>query len=141
MDQAKRSALIEYLRGVGALDETLPAQVVTLEQFFDGNDDYGSIGCNLSDHPSPAGFYRELLAIRSRADVHNVLVEIHEVEEDDETMWPFSERVFVIARCDQTTVAEWLAPLQPSELDIGIPLPPTAEQLPAGFTTFSAWWD
>lgn len=141
MDLANRSALIEYLRSVGGLDETQPAPVVTLEQFFEGNDDYGSIGCNLTDHPGPAEFYRELLAIRSRDEVHNVLVEIHEVEEGDDSMWPFSERVIVIARCELAAVADWLAPLQPSEIDAGFPLPPNAEQPPAGYTVFAAWWD
>ena len=141
MDQAKRFALIEHLRRVGGLDEDQPAHVVPLEQFFDGNDDYGSIGCNLTDHPSPDGFYRTLLAVRDREDVHDVFIEIHEVEETDTTMWPFSERVFVVARCDESTVAELLTPLQPSEVDTEVPLPPSAEPAPSGHTVFSAWWD
>jgi hypothetical protein len=141
MDQSKRSALIEHLRRVGGLDESQPAHTVTLEQFFDGNDDYGSIGCNLTNHPSPEGFYRTLVALRDRKDVHKVLIEIHEVEESDTTMWPFSERVFVVTRCDQSTVAELFSPLQPSEIETGIPRPPTADNAPLGYTVFSAWWD
>ncbi len=137
----KRSDLIEYLRHNGELPTNTSAPVVTLERFFDGNDDYGSIGCNLIDHPGPQEFYRTLLAIRDRDDVHDVFVEIHEVEESDETMWPFSERVFVIARCDQATVADLFAPLQPSEFEINLNLPPNAESPPVGYTVYSAWWD
>ena len=33
-----------------------PTQVVGIDRFFDGNDDLGSIGCNLDPHPGIARF-------------------------------------------------------------------------------------
>ena len=46
---------------------------------FEGNDDLGSIGCNLLDHPGPAHFYEVLRSIRDRSEVHGVWVGITEV--------------------------------------------------------------
>ena len=48
--------------------------VVTLEDFFEGNQDEASIGCNLVDHPGVDRFYETLRGIRDRADVQDVLV-------------------------------------------------------------------
>ena len=76
MDQEKRLRLIEAIRRQGLPSPDAPLPVVTLEQFFDGNDDLGSIGCNLIDHPGTASFFATLRAIRDRPNVHNVLVEI-----------------------------------------------------------------
>ena len=46
-------------------DGSGPDPVVSLELFFEGNDDLASIGCNLIDHPGPADFYATLRAIRA----------------------------------------------------------------------------
>jgi hypothetical protein len=62
--------------------------VISLELFFEGNDDPGSIGCNLPDHPGVHHFYTVLRHIRDRADVHDVRIGITEVMSRDE--WPFS---------------------------------------------------
>ena len=93
MDATKRDSLIEKVRAQChpdqfSRDEPLP--VVGLEDFFDGNDDDGSIGCNLleNEHPGPEGFYTVLKAIRSRPEVQDILVEVYEVEDGQ---WPFSE--------------------------------------------------
>lgn len=141
MDQNKRKALINYIHSSGSVHSEEFAPVVSLEQFFDGNDDLGSIGCNLVDHPGPKEFYRILRSLRDRDDVLEVLVEIHEVEEDDSTMWPFSERVFVVTHCKKATLAELLSSLQASEIETGIPVPPPLMNIPEGYTAFALWWD
>ena len=53
MDGAKCAAL------KGELSKMPEPQVVPIERFFDGNDDLGSIGCNLNPHPG--------IALRQRA--------------------------------------------------------------------------
>ncbi|UUO07791.1 hypothetical protein M4951_05640 [Blastopirellula sp. J2-11] len=141
MDLSKRQALIEHIQSIGGLGMSAPAPVVTIDAFFDGNDDYGSIGCNLTDHPGPQGFYETLRSIRDRSDVVNVLVQIYEVEEDDVTMWPFSERVFIVTKADLATIAKLLVRLQPSEIDSEYPLPPHAEQPPEDCVAYAVWWD
>src|SRR5438128_350946 len=66
-------------------DAQTPRPLLSLEEFFEGNDDYSSIGCNLyPDQPAPSEFYSIFRSIRERPDVADVLVEVnqHEVPEE-----------------------------------------------------------
>ena len=47
-------------------------QLVSAARFFDGNDDLGSIGCNLSDHPGIETFRKLLVGVMDRPDVEAV---------------------------------------------------------------------
>jgi hypothetical protein len=51
-----------------------PAPVVSLELFFEGNDDLASIGCNLTDHPGVPHFFTVLRNLRDRAEAQEVRV-------------------------------------------------------------------
>src|SRR4051812_20945450 len=44
-------------------------QIVSIERFFDGNEDSGSIGCNLTDHPGIDSFRDALTGLLRRPDV------------------------------------------------------------------------
>src|SRR5260221_8739768 len=70
----RRTKLIDRLKtlGFGATDQP---PLVSLEEFFEGNTDYGSIGWNLTPMLGPQFFHRVLKTIRSRPDDHDVLVE------------------------------------------------------------------
>jgi hypothetical protein len=57
-------------------DLSVPRPLLTLEEFFDGNDQYGSIGCNLPDCPTPHEFYEVFKQIRVTPEVADVRVEI-----------------------------------------------------------------
>ena len=115
MDRQKRIALIECIKEIGLPDQSgLP--LVSLERFFEGNDDMGSIECNLMEHPGIEFFYDQLKAIRDKENVSNVLVGIYEVEEFDDTMWPFSETVYVTTSEDPEKVFEWFSPLKPDSV-------------------------
>lgn len=141
MDAAKRTSLIEQIRRQQQTESAAP--LVSLESFFDGNDDLGSIGCNLfEDHPGIPGFFSILDGIRSRPDVSEVLVEIYEIVEGD-SYWPYSERVYVFTSMSCEEVERLLAPLHPSEVTKGWnEAPPTT--LPARLRQdqpVAAWWD
>ena len=110
------SQLIKKILSQGMPGYNKPFPVVSLEDFFTGNDDLGSIGCNLSDHPGLKRFYSVLRSIRKRPEVQDILVTIYEFEEDDESMWPFSERVYVLTSASVDDLAEWAKDLQPSEV-------------------------
>jgi hypothetical protein len=116
--------------------------IVTLEDFFEGNDDLGSIGCNLTDHPGIDRFYAALRSVRARPDVQEVLIGITEDMGDEE--WPFSDTVYVLTSAPAPEVLQWLAELQPDE--IGAPgdfpaLPPTAPVPRPGFVVWTLSWD
>src|SRR6266496_334692 len=95
VDSTKRKELIERIKLRGLPSPNHPSPLVTLEEFFIGNDDYGSIGCNLTPMLGPQFFFEKLKFIRSQPSVQDVLVEVIEVEEEDPTMWPFADRVYV----------------------------------------------
>src|SRR6478609_5932641 len=82
------------------------APLVSLEEFFKGNEDEGSIGCNLMDHPGIDTFYSVLLEIKNKPSVQDVFVEVMEVE--DEEYWPFSERVYILSQARSQEIKEWV---------------------------------
>ena len=125
-----------YAHGAG------PEPVVDLELFFEGNDDLGSIGCNLLDHPGTAHFYEVLRSMRDRPDVHGVWVGITEVLPPGE--WPFSDHVYVVTTATAHDVARWAASLDPDEpgddwWNGAPPLQPIA--IPPDAHLVMLWWD
>ena len=129
-----------FLEAGCAIGERRPA--VSLEDFFEGNTDYGSIGCNLTPMLGPARFYSTLKGIRDRDDVQDVLVEISMIEDD--SMWPFSESIWIISSASQQEVWKWMQPLKPDEIwegwgDAGKPR--AAPDPQPGMKVYGLWWD
>ena len=122
-------------------EETLP--VVSLEDFFSGNFDCGSIGCNLPNCPGPKVFSEILTGIRENDSVQDVLVEVNEVVEDAPEQWPFSDRIYVLSSASINDVRAWLAPLRPDEVSEGWTsgIPPAAPMLNPNVKVYAAWWD
>ena len=138
-----RKKLVEKIVAQGILDSNIKyAPLVTLEDFFEGNTDEGSIGCNLSTHPGATTFYKVLLEIRSKPTVLDVLVEVTDLEEEEE-FWPFSERVYILTSARIEDIAEWTIQLEPTEIDIGYVFekPPLAPILNEGYKVVAVWWD
>lgn len=116
--------------------------VVSLEDFFTGNDDMGSIGCNLGDEqPAISEFYRVLKAIRSRPEVQDVIVRIYDY--DDPSSWPYTDTVYILTSARTETVEEWVAPLKPDEIhpEWMYGKPAAAPEPKSGMTAYSVWWD
>jgi hypothetical protein len=143
MDSLKRAELIERLKILGLPSSDGRLALVTLEEFFLGNDDYGSIGCNLSPMLGPQFFYEKLESIRSQPNVQDVLVEVTEIEEEDPEMWPFSDRVYVFTNATLEDVTHWSAALKPDAVEQGLPQerPDSAPELKAGYQCYGLWWD
>jgi hypothetical protein len=117
--------------------------VVSLEAFFSGNDDVGSIGCNLTEHPGVDLFFTVLRDVRERPEVHDVWVGISEVVAEDE--WPFSDHVYVVTSASADDVLRWTSALDPEpEVASGWwnDVPPAKRLLvPAGMRIVTLWWD
>jgi hypothetical protein len=116
--------------------------VVTLEDFFVGNDDRGSIGCNLGeDQPKISKFFDTLRNIRSRADARDVLVRI--CEYDNPNSWPYTDTVYILASAAIEDVRRWVELLKPDEVyaEWMYGAPPKAPPLKSGMTPYSVWWD
>jgi len=135
MDIEKRNALVERL---GSEPEP---QLVPIDEFFDGNDDSGSIGCNLLQHPGMETFRATFARLKGRADVIAIYAQIAEVDPGEDS-WPFSDTVFVVGRLTPEDLATELAALEPDEIgtakDFGVP-----EALLQKYRKpmLAAWWD
>jgi hypothetical protein len=119
-----------------------PEPVVSLELFFDDNDDPASIGCNLPEHPGPARFYDVLRSIRDRPEVDSVWVGVSEVMEPDE--WPFSDHVYVVTTASAAEVGSWTAELSPEQPGDAWwhGVPPLQEiAIPPDARLVTLWWD
>lgn len=115
--------------------------VLTVDEFFEGNHDLGSIGCNLSPAPPLEVFRRVLLGIAARPDVQSVLVRVTEDMGDE---WPFSDQVFVLTSVPVEEVGAWLAELQPEDPYVAEEWSGPTTFLPAlrpGMRPVVAWWD
>ena len=117
--------------------------LVTLEEFFEGNSDLGSIGCNLSEHPGIWVFYKTLKRIKARPDVQDVLVHITESAADGQTDWPFSDHVYIISSAGIDELSEQLTPLQPDPVTEGLmeKAPDNFPPLREGMRVICIWWD
>ena len=135
MDIGKRNQL------VARLSREPEPHIVPTEIFFDGNDDLGSIGCNLIEHPGIDAFRDACARIATRPDVIAIYVRIAELDPGDDC-WPFTDTVFVVGEISSDNLANELASLQPDQVgpaeDFGIPEAITQRHSASGL---AAWWD
>ncbi|MDH5830628.1 hypothetical protein FQY83_13870 [Luteimonas marina] len=135
MDQDKCIALKRELQ------TQAEPQVVPLDRFFDGNDDEGSIGCNLVPHPGVPLFRDTLLGLLQRPDVTAVYALISELDPDDDS-WPFTDTVLVAGTIQPEALTEALSALQPDY--VAFADPDEIGQLgiePPVVQGVTAWWD
>lgn len=126
---------------IGRLAELPEPQLVPIEEFLDGNDDLGSIGCNLDPHPGLDEFRSVLHAVVRRPDVTTVLARIVELDPGPGS-WPFTDTVFVIGRISAEDVAAAVSSLQPDEVG-AVPAGEIPDELPRAphDQVFAVWWD
>jgi hypothetical protein len=122
-------------------DAETPRPLLTLEEFFEGNDVTGSIGCNLDSEPTPAQLYDLLKTIRDKKDVDNVFVQVTAF---DDPSWPFSDTAWVVTSCSDDEVRSWFTEeLAPNEVWSGWVESQTYEPInvPSGMAPVACWWD
>jgi len=94
------------------LGPDLYGQIVPIAEYFDGNDDLGSIGCNLAPHPGIARFREVLTGLLKRPDVQAVYAQISELDPGEES-WPFADTVLVAGKITADNLRSVVNPLQP----------------------------
>jgi hypothetical protein len=135
MDQSKCQAL------KARLGPESSGQVVPIAEFFDGNDDPGSIGCNLDPHPGVDVFRDVLTGLLRRPDVEAVYAQISELDPGEES-WPFTDTVLVAGKISADDLRNAVSSLQPDEVgdadQYGV-----APSLAArhGSDVLVVWWD
>ena len=119
----------------------VPRPLLTLKEFFDGNDVVGSIGCNLEGSPAPARIHELLKEIAERPEVEDVRVQITLF---DEPTWPFSDTVFIMTSASPEVVESWFPEnLRPDDMGVGFPEGVAFEpyEKPPGTAAILCWWD
>jgi hypothetical protein len=135
-------ALRDRVNRNGTLDDLkVPRPLLTLEEFFEGNDDYGSIGCNLRGSVQPYEFYEVFKKLRARVEVSQVRVQI--TSWDDPAFWPFSDRVWVITSLARQDIQQCLGKrLHGDAIRVGWPEYPIEKlEVPTGMRPLGVWWD
>lgn len=136
-----RARLLERIGDIN--DFSRPRPLVTLEEFFTGNDDYGSIGYNLPEQPSPQEFFQILRRIRDRENVADVRIEVQDHE--DPQGWPSSDTVWIVTSALADDVTSWLPDaVKPDDLVLGFGISETKTEpyeLPANMNAIGIWYD
>lgn len=116
--------------------------LLSLEDFFTGNRDLGSIGCNLGEHPGIEVFFKKLAAIRSRPDVYEVLVGITDTNENDPDplCWPFSDRIYITTSGSMEDVERWTKALSPTQV-VEEQVVPRLSLTASDRKMYCVWWD
>ncbi len=143
--EARQRLLVRVNRNGDINDPSVPRPLVTLEEFFEGNDDYGSIGYNFyPDQPAPSKFYRLFKSIRDKPEVTDVRVEVKDLE--DPEGWPATDTVWIITRASTNDVKAWLGQrFRADDILVGFPTDGyyTREPyaVPEGMQAIGIWWD
>ena len=144
MDRPKLLALVDKIKAAGYSYDT--ETVLTIEEYFDGNDEaYSNICANNADPPSAQRLQEFLLSIRAKPSVSDVFVRVCEFEDAlaHEDAWIGSDTVFVITSESVGEVEEWFTPLTPSTVSEEVRLG-RFNNLPVireGSRLVAVWWD
>lgn len=112
---------------------------VSIETFFEGNNDTGSIGVNLYPQPSLEDFYSVFKKIKSYDKTESIFVRIAEDDEDAE--WFYTDTVYIVGNYSIDEIKVMVKEIQPDEIYenwmYGKPvnIPETKNNV------FSIWWD
>ncbi len=132
MDESKCNAL------KGELAEQEEPQIVSIDRFFDGNDDAASIGCNLVEHPDIDLFRSVLTGLIERPDVTAVYARIAELDPGPDS-WPFADTVIVIGSIRSEDLQKALSALRPTDVGLDRSFKKLAQS--HGGQPLVSWWD
>jgi len=116
-----------------------PRPLLTIEEFFEGNDAIGSIGCNLDNEPTPAEFYELFKAISLKPWVKDIRVVVTVFDTPE---WPFSDNVLIMTSAAPAEVHSWFPErLRPDDVDQGDLRGCEPYKLPEGTRPVVCFWD
>jgi hypothetical protein len=140
MDKTKCAGLIAAVKARGySVDGN--RVLVTRSEFFDGNDDPGSIGCNLIEHPGVAAFDAIFRQIEAMDGVSGVYLAINEIDETYDNIWPISDTALIVTRLAPSVFESILQTLEPDEVARSQDTFANPPAIPQGYQSLYVWWD
>jgi hypothetical protein len=141
---SQADARTRLLARIGNINDfSRPRPLVTLAEFFEGNNDYASIGYNLSDSPSPPEWYQLLQGIAKRPEVKDVRIEVKDLE--DPSGWPSTDTIWIVTTASPEQVRTWLPKrIAPDEIIEGFEesaSPVEHYDVPTGHRALGLWYD
>lgn len=140
-DQAPSERLKALISARGYNGGVEPLVLVTREEFFTGNDDEGSIGPNLMDHPGVGVFARTFAELAARPDVDGVYFVVTDLNEGDPDLFPFTDTALIVTSAPPEAFADAAETLSADEIGRwsgGFRNPP---HVPLGYHLVHFWWD
>jgi hypothetical protein len=135
----KRSILLKKIKERGFPKNEV---FVSIDEFFEGNNDDGSIGANIyPDPPSLADFYNTLKEIKKDSRTDELLVRIADI---DDTEWFYTDMIYISGRYKSAEIKKLFKLLRPDEVYEGMMYdeePSNIPQLKPGSKAYSVWWD
>ncbi len=138
MAMNKRVLLLEKIKREGFPQKEV---FVTIEDYFDGNEDDGSIGVNIyPDPPTLQEFYETLTEIKKAPKTDNLLIRITDI---DDTDWFYSDTVYISGKYTLTEIKEMFVSLKPDEIYEGTMYskPSNIPQKNLDSKDYYVWWD
>lgn len=137
MNMEKRDALVKKIGNVNQKN-----CIVSLEDFFVGNDDGGSIWCNLLSEPEPNYVFKTLLDIRDKPDVADVKIMITQFDGGVDE-WPFSDTIIFITSATIEQIQNHLGEDNcPDEIGLDTELTQSPSlNIPQNMKAIVGWWD
>lgn len=111
---------------------------VTLELFFNGNNELGSIGPNLDHELAPDKFYALFKKIESDNRTNSIFVRIADMEDG---LWPYSDAIYLIGIWTKEDLYNAIKISAPTEIMEGwlYGKPMNIKQIEGN--VFTIWWD
>jgi hypothetical protein len=146
IDKAKRDALVEkydLLKFPNIKQPTL----LTIDEFFDGNNDEASIAPNLERKPNVSEFYKILKSLAANpktaatfATISDVM--IYEDGKLNDNEWFFTDVIYVIGDLTKEEIRQATVSLQPDEVeyDVENTIGEISKKY-AGKRVVYIWWD
>jgi hypothetical protein len=97
--------------------------LMSVDDFFDGNNDIASIAPNLSEKPKVAEYYKVFKALLENEKVENIYVNIKDINiyengKLNDSEWFFSDVIYVVGTITKNEVSELTEHLKPDEIEI-----------------------
>jgi len=145
-DMDHRKALYAKVEALHEMDgKHFP--IVTLDDYFIGNDDEESIAPNQwgDGRPPVREIYEHFKKIEARPDVQAVFVGIHQDWPDAERFeqWVPAENIHIYSSATQDVAEEWIDGLMSDGIGEGWPYGKhaAAPEPPTGYRVYTVYWD